>query len=130
MQVRLGVTTNVAWFFYVNPKRWNPEVWLNQYDTLHLLIGHRIDIDPRLNNNDTEQFKLIVILIFRYKEAKVFDDENIKYLDMNIAMMFRYIWYGTFDVMNNGTIVDMDQVNNAWIQAGGDHDKFVAFKYV
>ena len=47
-QVRLGVTTNVAWYFYVNPKRWNPNVWLNQYDTLHLLIGHRIDIDPRL----------------------------------------------------------------------------------
>ena len=69
-------------------------------------------------------------LIFRYKEAKVFDDENIKYLDMNIAMMFRYIWYGTFDVMKNGTIVDMDQVDNAWIQSGGNHNKFVTFKYV
>ena len=46
-KMRLGVTTNVAWFFYVNPKKWDPKTWLSQYDTLHLLIGHRKDIDPR-----------------------------------------------------------------------------------
>ena len=46
-KMRLGVTTNVAWFFYVNPKKWDPKTWLSQYDTLHLLIGHRKYIDPR-----------------------------------------------------------------------------------
>ena len=44
---RLGVTTNVAWWFYVNNRKWDPKIWLKQYDTLHLLIGHRSDIDPR-----------------------------------------------------------------------------------
>ena len=73
---------------------------------------------------------LTVILTFRYDEAKVFDDENIKFLDMNVAMMFRYIWYGTFDIMNNGTLVNMDLVNNAWIQSGGDHTKFVPLEYI
>ena len=60
----------------------------------------------------------------------MFDDENIKYLDMNIAMMFRYIWYGTLEIMKNGTKVNMDQVNNAWIQAAGDHSRFIPFKYL
>ena len=46
-KMRLGVTTNVAWFFYVNSRRWDPKIWLKEYDTLHLLIGHRKDIDPR-----------------------------------------------------------------------------------
>ena len=49
---------------------------------------------------------------------------------MNVAMMFRYIWYGTFDIMNNGTLVNMDLVNNAWIQSGGDHTKFVPLEYI
>ena len=46
-KVRLGVTTNVAWYFYGQNKLWDPNIWLNDYDTLHLLIGHRKDIDPR-----------------------------------------------------------------------------------
>ena len=44
---RLGVTTNTAWFLYHINVRWEPEEWMSRYDTVHLLIGHREDIDPK-----------------------------------------------------------------------------------
>ena len=44
---RLGVTTNMAWFLYDIPERWKPEVWMTDYDTVHLLIGHRDYMDPK-----------------------------------------------------------------------------------
>ena len=51
---RLGVTTNVAWYFYAQPGLWDPAVWLNEYDTLHLLVGHRRHIDPRYHEAEAE----------------------------------------------------------------------------
>jgi len=110
-KIRLGVTTNVAWFFYVNSRSWDPKIWLNEYDTLHLLIGHRKDIDPR------------------YEEVHNFDEENIKYLNMNVPMMLRYYWFGTFATINNGTVIDMERVNRAWLDSGGIHENFNPIVY-
>lgn len=109
---RLGVTTNVAWFFYVQAGLWDPNIWLHDYDTLHLLIGHREDIDPR------------------YSECRVFDEENVRWLDMTVAMMFRYTWYGSIEPISNGTIIDMDMVNKIWIESQGDHHKFQHGMYI
>ena len=63
-------------------------------------------------------------LVFRYNEAPVFDDENIRWLDMNVPMMFRYYWYGTFGIISNDTVIDMDKVNKDWIKSQGNHSKF------
>ena len=109
---RLGVTTNVAWFFYVQSGLWDPNIWLYEYDTLHLLIGHREDIDPR------------------YEECKNFDDKNIRQLDMTVAMFLRYTWYGSLDPIGNDTVVDMDAVNRLWVESKGDHHKFQSEKYI
>ena len=126
-KVRLGVTTNVAWYFYANKRRWSPRTWLHHYDTLHLLIGHREDIDPRLGFIKTPCIDTSIE--FRYEEAKVFDDENIKWLDMNVAMFFRYYWYGTFDMIKNGTKINMEEVNRRWLSCDGDHRKFIPIQY-
>ncbi len=32
----------------------------------------------------------------RYKECEEFTHENVRTLNMTVALMFRYIWYGTF----------------------------------
>ena len=32
---------------------------------------------------------------FRYLECKDFDADNVKELNMSVAMMFRYTWYGS-----------------------------------
>ena len=109
---RLGVTTNVAWYFYVQAGLWDPDIWLHDYDTLHLLIGHREDIDPR------------------YSECQDFDDENVRWLDMTVAMMFRYTWYGSMEPISNGTIIDMDMVNRIWIESKGDHQRLKHASYI
>ena len=106
------MTTNVAWYFYVQQGLWDPNIWLEEYDTLHLLIGHREDIDPR------------------YSEAKNFDHKNIRWLDMTVAMFFRYTWYGSMDIINNHTVIDMDLVNRIWLESKGDHHKFQQAKYL
>ena len=49
---------------------------------------------------------------------------------MNVARMFRYTWYGTFNKMNNKTLVDMERVNLAWIDSGGFHTKFVPIDHL
>ena len=68
--------------------------------------------------------------MFRYEEAPVFDEENIKWLDMNVPMMLRYYWYGTFDIIKNGSTIDMDRVNKAWIESEGFHERFLPVDYV
>ncbi|XP_023320869.1 uncharacterized protein LOC111695693 [Eurytemora carolleeae] len=100
---RLGVTTNIAHFFYVEKQLWDPEVWTFYYDSLHLLIGHRPDIDPR------------------YDECTEFTEENIRWLDMSVAMMFRYTWFGSILPISNQTKINMAEVNRRWIQSKGDH---------
>ena len=55
----------------------------------------------------------------------MFDDENIKWLDMNVPRMFRYTWYGSLDKIDNNTKIDMERVNRAWLNCEGDHSKFV-----
>ena len=65
----------------------------------------------------------------RYEEAHDFDEENIKYLNMNVPMMLRYYWYGTFSTIKNGTVIDMEKVNRAWIDSGGVHDNFIPIVY-
>ena len=68
-------------------------------------------------------------LLKRFHEAEVFDEENIKWLDMNVPLMFRYTWYGTFNKMANTTQVDMEAVNRAWLDSNGYHDNFVPLVY-
>ena len=48
---------------------------------------------------------------------------------MNVPLMFRYTWYGTFHKMDNTTQVDMEAVNRAWLASNGYHDKFVPPDY-
>ena len=57
----------------------------------------------------------------RYKECEDFDDENIRWLNMTVAMMFRYTWYGSLAPINNDTIIDMERVDKTWIDSKGDH---------
>jgi hypothetical protein len=38
---------------------------------------------------------LLTNLVFRYKECEEFDHENVRSLNMTVAVMFRYFWYGT-----------------------------------
>ena len=122
------MTTNVAWYFYVIKKRWSPEVWLQQYDALHLLIGHRHDIDPRLVHIYISKVD-IPDLDIRYEEAHEFNENNIKWLDMNVPMMFRYYWYGSLDIISNQSTIDMDKVNEHWLKCDGDPSKFDLIKY-
>jgi len=102
-KVRLGVSTNVAWFFYVRKEIWKPEQWTKDYDTVHLLIGHRHDIDPR------------------YLECKEFDADNVKEMNMSVAMMFRYTWFGSIHPFPANTSVDMAEVNRQWLLSRGNH---------
>ena len=48
---------------------------------------------------------------------------------MNVPMMLRYYWYGTFSTIKNGTVIDMEKVNRAWIDSGGVHDNFIPIVY-
>ena len=48
---------------------------------------------------------------------------------MNVATMLRYYWYGTFERINNESIIDMDRVNRAWLDSGGNHDNFKPINY-
>ena len=48
---------------------------------------------------------------------------------MNVPLMFRYTWYGTFHKMDNTTQVDMETVNRAWLDSNGYHDQFVPVVY-
>ena len=45
---------------------------------------------------------------------------------MNIPLMFRYFWYGTFDFIENETIINMDVVNSNWYNSDGNHEKFLS----
>ena len=65
----------------------------------------------------------------RYEEVHNFDEDNIKFLDMNVATMLRYYWYGTFERINNESIIDMDRVNRAWLDSGGNHESFKPIQY-
>ena len=65
----------------------------------------------------------------RYEEVHNFDEENIKYLNMNVPMMLRYYWFGTFSTINNGTVIDMERVNRAWLDSGGIHENFNPIVY-
>ena len=48
---------------------------------------------------------------------------------MNVAMMLRYYWYGTFEPIKNETVIDMDRVNRAWLDSGGNHESFKPIQY-
>ena len=48
---------------------------------------------------------------------------------MNVPLMFRYTWYGTFNKIDNSTKIDMDTVNRAWLDSNGYHDNFVPVVY-
>ena len=73
--------------------------------------------------------KKIIPNYFRYEEAHNFDEDNIKFLDMNVAMMLRYYWYGTFEPIKNETVIDMERVNRAWLDSGGNHESFKPIQY-
>ena len=49
---------------------------------------------------------------------------------MNVPMMLRYYWYGTFEIIKNGSTIDMGRVNNAWIESEGFHERFIPVDYI
>jgi len=111
-KVRLGVTTNVAWNFYVRTGLWDPQEWQTNYDSLHLLIGHRSDIDPN------------------YEAYPEITEKNIRWLKFSLPMMLRYFWYGQTDPLQPGEKIDMDLVNRAWLACRGDHRRLQHTKYL
>lgn len=48
---------------------------------------------------------------------------------MNVPMMLRYYWFGTFATIKNGTVIDMEKVNKAWLDSGGIHENFNPIVY-
>jgi len=111
-KVRLGVTTNVAWNFYVRPGLWEPQEWQTNYDSLHLLIGHRSDIDPN------------------YEAYPEITEKNIRWLKFSLPMMLRYFWFGQTEPLQPGEKVDMDLVNRAWLACKGEHRRLQHTKYL
>ena len=43
-----------------------------------------------------EGVDVTLYILYRFLECEEFTQENVRSLNMTVAVMFRYIWYGTF----------------------------------